>query len=167
MPSRRRNKAEVIRDRRRIADLYLQGVTQADIAEQLTISQSTVSRDIATLHDEWRESALVDINTAKAQELAKIDRLEREYWEAWLESCEDKESSVAEKTMLAKGERSKTQLRKEGQSGNPAFLKGVEWCISERCKIVGVYAATKQELSGYSGGPIELMIVYDDETVEG
>ena len=123
MPGRRRSTAQLVRDRRRIADLYLQGWIQADIAAELGISQQTVSNDLKALQVSWLDSSLVDFNAAKSQELAKVDRLEREYWVAWLYSCEDA----------------------EGQAGDPRFLAGVQWCIGKRCKILGIDAASKVE----------------------
>jgi predicted transcriptional regulator len=145
---KRRGKAQVARDRRRIADLYLQGEIQADIAEALEISQATVSRDIKALQGEWLASALVDFNEAKAQELAKIDKLEREYWDAWQRSCEDKEATLVENREAKGDKQSKSWLRREGQAGDPRFLQGVQWCIERRCKILGIDAPEKKEITG-------------------
>jgi len=69
-----RSKSRLARDRRKVADLYLKGVIQVDIAEKLSISQTTVSRDLKYLQKEWQSSALVDIDERKAEELAKVDR---------------------------------------------------------------------------------------------
>lgn len=151
MPGRRRSNGELARDRRRIADLYLQGWIQADIADELGIDQSTVSRDLQTLYDDWRQSALVDINEAKAEELAKVDRLEREFWAAWLRSCEDAET-VKQKGK-ATGDGSKPQVTDiektaKGQAGDPRFLQGVQWCINKRCEILGIDAPKNINLGG-------------------
>jgi len=141
MPARRRLAAELARDRRREADLYLQGRLQADIATELDINQSTVSRDLKALQKQWLASALIDFDEAKARELAKIDRLEREYWEAWQNSCEDAE------TVKQKGKpgeetgqvtTSTVERTVKGQAGDPRFLVGVQWCIERRCKVLGI-----------------------------
>ena len=29
-------------------------------------------------------------------------------------------------------------MRRRGQAGDPAFLAGVQWCIGQRCKILGI-----------------------------
>ena len=87
--AKRRSKSKIERDRRLISDLYLQGCLQVDIAEQVNVSQATVSRDLAALQEEWHHSTLIDIDAKKSEELAKVDRLEREYWRAWQRSCED------------------------------------------------------------------------------
>ena len=144
--TRRRSSAELARDRRKIADLYLKGWIQADIADELGVNQSTVSRDIKALQKDWLESALVDFNEAKSQELAKIDRLEREYWQAWERSCEDAET-VTEKARASRGAEKPDSIEKtkqaKGQAGDPRFLNGVQWCIERRCKILGIDAPNK------------------------
>ena len=140
-PGRRRSTAELARDRRKVADLYLKGWIQADIATEIGMSQKTVSNDIKALQKDWLNSALVDFNEAKSQELAKIDRLEREYWQAWERSCEDAET-ITEKARASKGSDRPDSVEKtkqaKGQAGDPRFLSGVQWCIERRCKMFGL-----------------------------
>jgi len=147
MAGRRRSTAELTRDRRRIADLYLAGWTQAAIGEEIGLSQQTVSLDLKALQREWLASSLIDFDTAKSKELAKVDRLEREYWTAWEASKLDKETQVTEKVSSNEDLRNKAQIRREGQVGNPSFLSGVQWCIERRCKILGIDAPTKQDVT--------------------
>jgi len=162
-----RSRAQIARDRRRISDLYLQGWLQADIATEIGVSAPTVSRDLKALQAAWLQSALLDFNEAKARELAKVDRLEREYWEAWERSCEAEET-VTQRTkgeverwqdddsgkFVAKRPADVTKARKE-RIGDPRFLQGVQWCIDRRCKVLGVDAAQKLEHTGEGGGPIQ------------
>ena len=161
--SKHRTKAQIARDRRRITDLYLQGHIQYDIAEQLGISQATVSRDLKAIQKEWQQSTLVDLHEAKAKELARIDRLEREYWREWEESKKDKETVIKKGVRsVATGDRDEATKREEGQRGDPRYLSGVQWCIEQRCKIVGIYAAQKQEIYGKDGAstiPIQIIEV--------
>jgi len=156
-----RSKAQIARDRRRISDLYLQGWLQADIADTIGVSAPTVSRDLKALQADWLESALIDFNEAKARELAKVDRLEREYWQAWRRSCEDAETIRQEGSR--RGEDGSKKLppvdkvvkTSKGQAGDPRFLQGVQWCIDKRCKILGIDAPQKLEHTGKDGGPIQ------------
>jgi hypothetical protein len=154
-----RDKTEIAIRRQKVAAAYLRGGTQADIAVELACDQATVSRDLKALRGEWMKSALIDINEAKARELAKIDTLELEYWTAWKRSQEDAESEITkmqgtppkvdkdgkpiDNPAPSKVEK---QSKREGQTGNPAFLRGVEWCINKRCEIIGVNAPIKQEI---------------------
>jgi hypothetical protein len=173
---KRRSNGQLARDRRRIADLYLQGWIQADIAKEIDISPATVSRDIKFLQKEWQESTLVDIDAAKSQELAKIDRLEREYWTAWERSCEDAET-ITQKTkgvvkrrqeedgtFVAERPAEATKTSK-GQAGDPRFLAGVQWCIERRCKILGIDAPTSIHHQG-TGDKGQIVIQYTGNVSE-
>jgi len=130
--------------------MYLGGELQDDIAKVLKIDQSTVSRDLKALQAEWLKSALRDFDEMKAQELAKVDRLEREYWRGWERSCEDAETTRQEGSKDDAGKAGIDKIVKtaKGQSGDPRFLQGVMTCIDRRCKILGIDAAVKMEHSG-------------------
>jgi hypothetical protein len=52
--------------------------------------------------------------------------------------------------------RQKQYLREEMRDGNPTFLAGIHWCISERLKIMGGYAPAAHHLAGAGGGTIEI-----------
>jgi hypothetical protein len=146
-------------DLERIATLYLKGKRQVDIAAELGIAQSQVSYDLKEIHARWRKSALVDINEVKQRELARIDELERTYWDAWNRSMGETVKTTTSKSDKDGG---KASITKEQQVGNPAYLSGVQWCIEQRCKIFGIYEATKitvdwrkeLEEQGYDAGSI-------------
>ena len=160
--AKRRSNGQLTRDRRRISDLYLQGWIQVDIAKDVNLDQSTVSRDIQYLQTEWQQSSLVDIDSKKAEELAKVDRLEREYWRAWDESCKDAETIRQEgsKSIVDnKIKPDKIVKTAKGQAGDPRFLVGIQWCINKRCEIMGIDAPKKLEHTGKDGGPVVITMI--------
>jgi len=112
----RRSTAQISRDRRRTADMYLRGMLEVDIGEELGTSQSTVSRDLAALEAQWRAESIADIGQMKAIELARIGHIEATYWEAWLASVADPD---------------------------PRYLSGVAGCIDRRIKLLGLDAPTR------------------------
>lgn len=138
---KRRSNGQLARDRRRISDLYLQGWLQVDIANDLSLNQSTISRDIKALQAEWQKSALIDFDTAKAREIAKIDNLEITYHDAWTRSNEDAETVTVKE--YADGDIETTTTTK-AQVGDPRFMEGVRWCIEKRCKIFNIGADSQQ-----------------------
>jgi len=153
MAAPKRTAIQVERDRREIADLYLQGWTQqrivdhinADVERAYQLTRQMISYDLKKLQEAWRKSSLIDIDEAKAQALAKVDRLEREYWAAWERSCEGVEILRQE----GSGDKpSRVVKTKKEQTGDPRFLAGVQWCIERRCKIIGVDAPSELKLSG-------------------
>lgn len=131
-----RTPEQILADRQTIAERYLRGEQQSEIARDLGISQQQVSYDLKAIRAAWLASAVRDFDTAKAQELAKIDTVEHEYWLAWERSQKDKEIEFDESG--SKG--FKSGKRREGQAGNPAFLAGILTCIERRCAILGLDA---------------------------
>jgi hypothetical protein len=156
-PKRTRGQRE--RDRSLVARLYLQGETQQAIADaindryanqeiEVKLSRITIRNDIEWVRKQWLESSLVDIDEAKAVELAKIDRLEVEYWDAWQQSKKDAETRIAEQSKGGKfGDTTKAVSKKVGQVGNHKFLQGVQWCIEQRVKIFGMHAPQQVDIS--------------------
>jgi len=118
----------------------------------LGVGQTTVSRDIKALQDQWLESSLVDFTAAKATELAKIDNLERIYYDAWERSCEDAETTTKKAVEDGKKEATKTT---KGQVGDPRFLNGVQWCIDKRCKIFGLDVIKVHVQADWQGEALE------------
>ena len=144
-----RQRTDLTIRRKDVGKLYLSGMTQPAIARELGVSQPTVSRDMKVLRDEWLASALIDVNAAKAKELAKIDNLEIEYWEAWRRSIGEHIQEVTKAKGPAKGSPTDIEkvVRKNTLVGDPRFLQGIQWCIDKRCKILGLDSPQLVELS--------------------
>lgn len=169
MAEPKRTEFQAERDREEIARMYLRGETQQAITDYLNrtyysaspLSRQQISYDVRLLIERWVKSSVNHIDQRKAIELAKIDRLENEYWDAWIRSKENAEVEITEqigtrqKQKTVKDEpqeitiipeRVKKYKRVEGQSGNPAFLEGVLKCIAKRCEILGLDAPKKFEV---------------------
>jgi hypothetical protein len=127
-----------------IAKYFLQGRNERQIADHLGRTQQYVSLIIKSLEQEWRTKAISDFSTAKAKELARIENLERTYWDAWFRSLGGSKST----TVKASGEKSEQKKdgklvnierseRNETTYGDPRFLAGVQWCIERRVKMLG------------------------------
>ncbi len=137
----RRSREQLQRDRAETARLYLQGWLQIDIAKKQGVEQSTISDDLAAIRKQWLASAIRDFDEARAQELAKIDILEIEYWQAWQRSLKSKKTETA-KTSSGKIRQDEASVKEEFRDGDPRFLAGVERCIERRCKLLGLDAVT-------------------------
>ena len=156
MAANKRTAIQIERDRREIARLYLRGWKQAEIAERLSgsedreyaLSQQMISYDIKRLIEQWRASALLDLDQAKAEELAKVNQLEVEYWEAWENSKATLKRQRGQKKV--DGQLTEQTISVNERDGDPRFLTGVQWCIERRCKILGLDAPSKHDLT--SGG---------------
>jgi hypothetical protein len=124
-----------------VADLFLRGVKrQTELGQRIGVNRSTISRDLRVLNDRWKASAVRDLDAAKGQELERLDQLEREAWQAWEKSKGAHESTTTEQTSTGAGERVKAAIRKDEQCGDPRYLAVVQWCIEQRCKLLGLNA---------------------------
>jgi len=148
-----RSKSQKERDRIRIAEAYLKGVYQVDIAQELGITQATVSNELKKIQAEWHKESLFDFNAAKQKELAKIDLLELTYWDAWEKSKLDKKTVSSKRRISIEIEQTAAAA---SSSGDPRFLQGIQWCITKRCEILGFDAPTKLEHTGKDGGAINI-----------
>lgn len=134
------------RDLLQISEMYFRGDIQAVIAEEIGQSQQTISNDIAELQKRWREQSLRNLTDLKAEQLAKIDLLERTYWDAWERSMLNAEMQIQKQKGRIIDDKKREIVpveatkKVEGQVGNPAFLRGVLSCIEKRCELLGLDA---------------------------
>jgi hypothetical protein len=135
----------VIESRRcQVADLFLRGVKrQIELARRIGVNRSTISRDLRVLNDRWKASGVRDLDAAKGQELERLDQLEREAWQAWEKSKGAHETTTTEQTSTGAGERVKAAIRKDEQCGDPRYLTVVQWCVEQRCRLLGLHAPHK------------------------
>lgn len=90
-----------------------------------------------------------DLSFEKARILACLDLLERKYWEAWEESTKDFKTAIIKvRKRKGKPDRIEKKIITHTRCGDPRYLGGVLECISQRCKILGLYASKRGEISG-------------------
>jgi hypothetical protein len=156
MPRPRNEPLKLEQRRRKVATLYLRGRYQFEIAAELGVDGSTISRDLQAIRDQWRASSLRDFDGLKAKELDRIDALEREYWAAWDahrraggRQADDGEVDPADADDHDDTEDADDHDDTGGTDGSApspkaaVFLAGVNKCIERRCKILGLDAPTK------------------------
>ena len=131
-----RRDLKIAERRQDVAQMYLAGHTQAEIAHKWRVTQQQISLDLKWIHADWIESARMSMDEAKARELARINRLEREYWQAWQRSIGQRERTLTERT-TGQSAYERAQILKENSNGDPRYLEGVRWCIEQRLKIFG------------------------------
>jgi len=160
------NKSIIDERRKRVAELYLQGKWQTEIAKIVKVTQAQISKDLTVLRRLWRQSALIDIDKIKAKELAKLDRLENEYWIAWENSKRDTVRTI-QKNVTGEYEHEESSEINTTTSGDPRYLQGILSCISKRCEIFGINAPFKLDTTtkGESTRPMNI-IVDSSETSE-
>lgn len=155
-----------------IAQLYKRGFTIRAIKAELmkrfdlkALSTATIHRDIQTLINEWRESRLANIDDALQLELSRIDDIVKELWEQWEKSKEDyTRTQRKRKGAPTKNNTENSEENNEGGSiktfsieeqtqqviglGNPAYIAEIRQQLSERRKLLGLYAPEKRDIKG-------------------
>lgn len=138
------------------ARLWLTGYTILQIRDWINANRdynlhyNSIFNDLRHLRTTWRETYLMDTKEAMAQELARIDALEAEYWDAWRESrtnSADVETTDKKDEWSGRGRGTKpgytgkkTVKKVSKRDGNPKFLEGIEKCIAMRMKLFGLEA---------------------------
>ena len=159
-----------------VAELYKRGWSIQRITQEVkarmnltTLSTRTVWRDIESLLEEWRKHRLKDVDQRLQLELERIDDAVSELWEQWDKSKEDwvrehnkrvgvpvpvGDGSVSgEETEIATVKRENVTENVVGL-GNPAYMAEIRQQLAERRKLLGLYAATKTEVTGKDGSPL-------------
>lgn len=135
-------KAEVVERRHRVAELYLQGWPQHRIAAEVGVDQSTVSRDLKAIQKEWLASSLRNFDELRAQELAKIDRLEAQAQESFALSQQPAPDEMARYPVTG---------QPWVKPGDPRWIAQIERCIMLRCKLLGLDAPQRIDVTGTGG----------------
>lgn len=153
-----------------VSELYKRGYTvraiRAEVMRRLdipTYSTSTVQGDIRTLLEEWRENRLSDMDDALQLELTRIDDTVRELWSQWEKSKEDytktqrKRKGAPERNNgnnnTGDGNNIRTfSVEEKSQNvvglGNPAYIAEIRQQLTERRKLLGLYAPEKKDVQG-------------------
>jgi len=144
----------------KVVDLYLKGLSYRSIKAVLdeesgkSVSIATIGKYINGTIQEWKDERLKALDDIKETELRRINKLETTYWDAWEKSVQehkkktDKQKAipmVKDGKMFVK-EAEKT-VHVEERYGNPQYLAGIQWCISMRCKILGIEAPQVTEVN--------------------
>jgi len=168
MAANKRKKKEIERDLVVVSELYLKGHFQKDIPMLLQertsasylLTQQMISRDLQKLREIWREEALDNINEMTIRELAKLDKLEQQYWLAWERSCQKSEKTITKARSIQWTDNDDVKkgtdpqvferyIQQQERDGNKDFLDGVLKCIQQRCRILGI---EKVDGSGSNSG---------------
>ncbi len=178
MAKRKRTDFQREADLPKIADLYRAGHTQRAISQQFGLSQGQICQDLAEIKRRWKAESVEFFTSKIEEELSKIDNLEITYWNQFDESRQDEICITVEtKTVTLKGDdggdsvdlpatETKRTIKTTKRVGDRGFLTGVEWCIERRCKLLGLDAPAKSELTGKDGGALTVRIIYDDTDID-
>ena len=157
-----------------VADLYKRGWAIRRIADEVkarlggTCSTRTIWNDIQDLLAEWRSLWVQDVDDRLQLELERIDDCVAELWEQWDKSKENYTREYNKRVGVPvpvdggngqpDGQQTEIQtVKRENYTeeqvglGNPAYMAEIRQQLMERRKLLGLYAATKTEVTGKDG----------------
>lgn len=163
----KRTRPEKERDLVDIALLYVEGKSLVAIHKWLCenrpyqLSYAYVCADLGRIRKIWRERSIGFINERKATELAKLDHIEAQAWEAWHASKKDRLKKFGQRRQTPGGgdgvpkvTHEEVGQETEQRDGNPRFLETALACVSKRLEVLGLEAPRRLQISGPDGGPI-------------
>ena len=127
----------------KVAEMYFQCMSMAEIGRKLGISAVQVYRDICFAREQWRTRYTDAIEKHKQNELGRIDHLELEAWKAWKRSIGNHVKRTVKsgnKPGEYGGPFDEETEHSEKLAGDPRFLDIVNKCIENRRKILGLDA---------------------------
>lgn len=139
-----------------IGKLYCEGLSQREISEKLGIHRDTVLKALNLIRKVWRDRLGNMIEAHKAEQLAKIDRIESEAWDAWWESKKAIIEIKKENETSEDGFKKKKSLLKKFQVGEVRYLELASKQVELRSKILGLYSP---DSTGPSSTPLLEVIV--------
>jgi hypothetical protein len=142
MAAKKRTAAQREKDLTIISEMYLAAYRQDEIAKRIGVHRTQITYDLNEIRARWMKDAVRKIDERKGEELARLDRLEMEYWDAWRKSQEEFKSTIVKKAE-GKSKSAEVSQHTENRYGDPRFLDGALKCIAKRCEILGVNAPVK------------------------
>lgn len=115
--------------------LSLQGATQSEIAEQLGVTQGTISNDLRHARQQWAAAMVGELAEVKAAELQRLEYVEVEAARAWERSKRDAENPA-----------------------NPKFLDTLVKASLRKAKLLGLDAAITRHAQAVEYDADELTI---------
>ena len=161
----KRNKMQKIGDRAVIVEMLLKGQTLYAIHERInelrkgeySLSYSQIVYDAKLVERQWVEEYLSDVNAAKAKELARVDKIERAAWEEWERSKRtlartekeqiENEQGGADGKAYNRHRKTRAKKIEQERDADRKFMEIVQWCVDTRCKILGLNAAQRYDIS--------------------
>ncbi len=158
-----RRKAQQLSGAVKVGELYCRGLSQKEIAKELGIHVTTVCKAMKIAIEQWKGKLEETAEEIKAIQLAKIDAVEEEAWQAWERS--KKNAIERKRKVIVDDEGKETVERLHGENkrdGDPRWLDLITKQIALRLKVLGILEP-KAEMQSGGAQLIEVVISNRDE----
>ena len=118
------------------------------MAVRVGLTRRTVQAELVAIRDDWKGRTQIDFESAIAQQLDRVDLVEKYAFEGWERSLTRKTVETKQAVRTVNGQVDRATLRAETGDGNPAFLARMSWCIEQRCRILGLEKPREVTIQG-------------------
>lgn len=123
-------------------------LNERNIAENrgYTLHHTQIFWDLKIIYKEWKEQRSEFIEEKIELELAKLDKIEMECWEAWERSKEGRRKTVIDGGEINQPGMPGGKLRErevETTFGDTRFLDIIQKCMERRASLLGLNAPTR------------------------
>ena len=138
----------------KVSHYYLMGWWHQDIATKLGVSRQTVTRDIKIIKERFKQAQVLNVTELKNQQLAELDEVKGEAWDAWERSKGTRETKQVRQGSQ-KGEEKSVRL--ENQSGDSQHLRVVLKAMEDKADLVGMAPPKQLNLNDISKRPTDAL----------
>ena len=143
-----RHSEQRLSDRSKLAGLYLHGVSTTEMAVRVGLTRRTVQAELVAIRDDWKGRTQIDFESAIAQQLDRVDLVEKYAFEGWERSLTRKTVETKQAVRTVNGQVDRATVRAETGDGNPVYLARLSWCIEQRCRILGLEKPREVTIQG-------------------
>jgi hypothetical protein len=132
--------------------MHKQFKNSEEIAAALNMKPGAVRQMLSLLNKDFRKRLEADIDAVKFDQIARLEHIAKEAFDAW-ERSKETSKIIRQKKLLANGQSSSvTEQTNEmrDQDGDPRYLKTAMEALADIRKIIGADSALKLQHSGDS-----------------
>ncbi|RMG79990.1 MAG: HTH domain-containing protein [Chloroflexi bacterium] len=145
-----RTQAQRAAHQRVIAQRILEGVSFADIAEELNISVATVYRDTQRIMQEWQKQAIADFINYRMLQLQRLEML-------WHEALIAYRNSAQQPEQPDESGKAVVETHEEKRVGDPRYLQLLLQVIDRINRLLQL------DSSADNNAPLTIVVKYSDE----
>lgn len=121
-----------------IVKLLEEGRTTRDIAAEIGISQPGVVKAMRRIEARVLDEMSDTVQTTKARQLIRLERIYREAFEQWARSKTDRTTRIRKQVDTSDGPRNAAEVKTTDGLGDPRFLAEARGALADQRKILGL-----------------------------
>ena len=146
--SGRKTAFEIQKRRKEVANLYLKGYTQQQIADKLEVSRQTINGDVQAVLAQWRDETSHDMSERVAKQAMELADMRLRAWSAYQKAVGENRDGQSEK-----------RPRSEKELNALALLLRIQ---EREAKLYGLDAPSRTEVTNTE--PIRIIWTFNDGT---